>query len=185
MSWIIEQIEDNAILHLAVSEEDNGELVEDYIEEFIDALSTNFSIRKICFEDEFLGCLRGNDRSNLIQTISRIPTLQEVRMNRSLVMVKDISALIANAAQLKVLTMNYIVFQGVESDHEDCEKTLYQHCTLREFELNHCSAAAVKNVSLQRLEKAGRHFQAMLKDASNHAIRPYPVFVSPLFVSQI
>ena len=162
MSGIIDDIKENSTSDLRVCEEEHEELIEDYIEEFIDALAHNTSIRTVHFEGEFFGCINCSDRSKLIRTISRIPSLEEVHINRSCVLVKDIAALVATATQLRVLKLNYIVFQGVESEHETCEKMLFQSTSLQRFDLCQCSSAAVnKNASLEKLERAGQMFQSM------------------------
>jgi hypothetical protein len=151
---LLNQIEDNAITNLRL--EDTDEEMIDNIRALIGALEKNTSIESIRFNGEFLGCLRGDTRCELIELIGGIPTLQEVHMSHSLLMVKVLTNMISKAKQLRVLKMANIVFQGVAEDISACELALVTHSCLKEFGMKECSAAAVGDISLEKLEKAGK-----------------------------
>jgi hypothetical protein len=153
MSLIIQQIQDNAIVNLRIN--DGDEYLIDHVYNLIDALSKNTSVETIQFQGEYLGCVRSDARSELVQMVSKLPNLNEVHMNNSLVLISDITKMLSCAKALRVLKINGVVLQGVAMDFAACEIALYQHILLKEFEMLDCTPA-VREISLESLEMAGK-----------------------------
>jgi hypothetical protein len=161
---LLNQIEDNVITDLRLN--DTEDEIIDHVRILLDALKKNTSIESIHFQGEFLGCIRGDKRNELVELIGGLPNLQEVQMNSSLLMVKVLTTVISKAKQLRVLKRNGIVFQGVDEDMSSCELALMTHPCLKEFDLHDCSTAAVSNdVSLDKLEKAGKKLSTVTASA--------------------
>jgi hypothetical protein len=116
----------------------------DNVHKFIAAL------KSIHFKRDFLGCLRNDSRSELLQALGQIPSLQQVDLADVCLLVSDISLLLMQAKSLRVLKMNKLVLQGVEKDFD-----AYEMAFLPEFEMEQC-IAAVKTISLDKMEQAGK-----------------------------
>jgi hypothetical protein len=147
------QIQANEIINLRVSDTDDELL--DNVHKFIAAVEQNHTLESIHFENEFLGCLRNDARSELLQSLGQVSSLQQVHMAGACVLVSDIALLLMQAKSLRVLKMNKLVLQGVAKDFDAFEMALLQHGCLKEFEMEQC-VPAVKGVSLDKLEKAGK-----------------------------
>jgi hypothetical protein len=150
---VLAQIQANEIINLRVSDADNELL--DNVHKFIEALEHNHTLESIHFEDHFLGCLRNDSRSELLQSLGQVSSLQEVHLAGACMLVSDATLLLLQAKSLRVLTINKLVLQGVDKDFDAFEMALLQHGCLKEFEMEQC-VPAVKGVSLDKLEKAGK-----------------------------
>jgi hypothetical protein len=150
---LLAQIQANEIINLRVSDTDDELL--DNAHKFIAALKQNHTLESIHFENEFLGCIRNDARSELLRSLGQVTSLQQVHMAGACVLVSDIALLLMQAKSLRVLKMNKLVLQGVADDFNACEMALFQHGCMREFEMEQCFPA-MKEVSLDKLEKAGR-----------------------------
>jgi ribosomal protein L12E/L44/L45/RPP1/RPP2 len=137
---VLAQIQANEIINLRVSDADNELL--DNVHKFIEALEHNHTLESIHFEDHFLGCLRNDSRSELLQSLGQVSSLQEVHLAGACMLVSDATLLLLQAKSLRVLTINKLVLQGVDKDFDA-------------FEMEQC-VPAVKGVSLDKLEKAGK-----------------------------
>jgi hypothetical protein len=150
---LLAQIQANEITNLRVSDTD-GELL-DNVHEFIAAVEQNRTLESIHFENEFLGCLRNDSRSELLQALGKVSSLQQIDLGGACMLVSDITLLLLQAKSLRVFKMNKLVLQGVEKDFDACEMALLQHGCLKEFEMGQC-IPAVKVISLDKLEQAGK-----------------------------
>jgi hypothetical protein len=150
---IVQQIQNNAITNLRVSREDED--VIENIQQVIEALEKNNTILSVSFYNHFLGCLRNDARSKLMNSLGRISSLQELHLEDALLMVSDITELLVQAKGLKVLTLKNIVLQGVKENFDACEMALYQHGSVKEFRMDNCTPALAA-ISLERLELAGK-----------------------------
>jgi hypothetical protein len=164
---LLDQIQDNAITNLRLKDTDD-EMI-DRVYKLVDAISRNTSIESIHFEGEYLGCLRGDARSELIEMIGKLPNLHEVHMGQSLLEISGATKMLMRAKKLRVLKLKSMVLQGVEEDFTACETALYAHMVLKEFEMVDCDAA-VDTVSLDSLEMAGKKVSAMAKSATSSTI---------------
>jgi hypothetical protein len=150
---LLAQIQANEITKLRVSDTDDELL--DNVHNFIDALEQNHTLESIHFENEFLGCIRNDARSELLQSLGQVSSLQQVHFAGACMLVSDITLLLLQTKSLRVLKMNKLVLQGIAEDFVACEMALLQHGCLKEFEMEQC-VPAVKEVSLDKLEKAGK-----------------------------
>jgi hypothetical protein len=160
---LIRQIEDNVVTDLRLSDTDDAIL--DNIPQFLNALEKNTTIELIFFDGEFFGCLRGDKRRDLLEVLGKIPSLQEVHMNNSLLMVSDCTDMITKAKRLRVLKLHALTLQGVQDDISACALAVCQHAYLKDFELQDCSPA-VDSVSLEKLEMAGKKISALAAGGS-------------------
>jgi hypothetical protein len=145
MSFIAEQIEGNAVTKLRFTSADE-EVIDD-IKQIIDAIRVNSSIVSVDFLDDFLGCVRNDARSELIQALCHIPCLQEVHLEDGLIMVADITSLLCESKRLTGFTLERIVLQGVQEDFDAAEMALHQNSSLKDFSIKE-SRAAVEEISL-------------------------------------
>jgi hypothetical protein len=150
---IVQQIQDNTITNLRVSGEDDDAVKN--IHQVIEALEKNNTILSATFHDDFLGCLRNDVRSKLMNSLGRISSLQEAHLEDALLMVSDVADLLVQAEGLKVLTLKNIVLQGVKEQFDACEMALYQHGSVKEFRMDKCTPA-LEEISLERMELAGK-----------------------------
>jgi hypothetical protein len=154
---ILEQVKANSIAELdiaAPAEEAVGDL-----HEFFAALGENKSIETVRLTEDFIGDLRHDTRIGLLEALGRIPTLKEVYLADGLLMIASITTLITSSKTLRALTLKHLTLQGVEEHFSAAESALYQHPSLKEFELIDCSPA-VREISLDKLSKAGQKFSA-------------------------
>jgi hypothetical protein len=150
---LLAQIQANEIINLRVSDTDDELL--DNVHKFIAAVEQNHTLESMHFEKDFLGCLRNDARSELLQSLGQVSSLQQVHLADACLLVSDIALLLMQAKSLRVLKMNKLVLQGVEKDFDAFEMALLQHGCLKEFEMELC-IAAVKTITLDKLEQAGK-----------------------------
>ena len=86
-------------------------------------------------------------------------------MGQSLLTAKGLATMVTKAKSLRILKLENVVFQGVEDDISSLELALLAHNSLKEFDLNDCSAAAVQDAALDKLEKAGKKINTVTSDA--------------------
>jgi hypothetical protein len=152
---IVQQIQNNTVTNLRVSGEDDDVIAN--IDQVIEALEKNNTILSVTFHNHFLGCLRNDARSKLMNSLGRISSLQEVYLEDALLMVSDVAKLLVQAKGLKVLTLKNIVLQGVKEHFDACEMALY-HCSVKEFSMDSC-IPALAEISLESLELAEKKKQ--------------------------
>ena len=165
---LFDQIQDNAITNLRLN--DTDEEMIDRATRLIDVISRNTSIETIHFDGEYLGCLRGDARSELIEMIGQLPNLHEVHMGHSCLHITGITQMLLGAKTLRVLKLDDMVLQGIEEDFQACETALYAHMSLKEFDLVDCNAA-VEGVSVESLELAGKKVSAKAKGKGSPTIQ--------------
>jgi hypothetical protein len=155
MTRLLEQIQANAITDIKTSHP--AEDVIGNVNIFFEALEQNNTIETVRFEGEFIGDLRNNERSKLLKTLGKIPSLQEVHLEHGLLLVIDVTEMLVKAKILRALTMTNIVLQGIKEDFDACEAAIYQHPCLKEFDVEGCTPA-VSGISLQKLLNAHESF---------------------------
>jgi hypothetical protein len=134
---IIEDIRANQVvdLHLnAVPEEYFGET-----SGITDALKDNTSIESVRFDKDFIACVYGRERGEILDQVAKLPNLKEVFLGDALLMADDITSLLKNAKGLKKITLHRLVLQGTKKDFEGLKKAvLYQHGSLKDFQMEEC-----------------------------------------------
>jgi len=154
---LLEQIQNNDIvdIHIYTLADD----VFERISLFFDALESNTSIETIRLEKDFIGDLRNDARSKLLYSIGQVKSLKEITLCDGLLQINDIAKMISNAKNLRALRLKSLILQGIASDFDACESALMQHGSIKEFEIDNCSAA-IEDISLEKLVKAGQKFSA-------------------------
>jgi hypothetical protein len=165
---IIEQIRANEVveLHLdAVPEEYFGEM-----SEMIAALKENTSIESIKFDKDFIGCVFGRERGELLNQVAKLPNLKEVFLGDAGLSVDAIATLIKNAKGLKKITLHQLVMQGTQKDFDGLEAVLYQHAVgpLKDFEMEDC-VGSNEDVDMEKIMTAGKNFNTSLIDKPLHS----------------
>jgi Ran GTPase-activating protein (RanGAP) involved in mRNA processing and transport len=152
---ILPQIQGNGITDLRITE--GADVVFDNMNALFEALEQNTTIETVHFEQDFLGDLRHDARSKLLKALGKIPTLNEVRFADALLQVSDIADLIVKVKGLRTLTLKNMVLQGISEHFDACEAALYQHGSLKEFDIEECTPA-VRGISLEKLCNAGKKY---------------------------
>jgi hypothetical protein len=152
---ILEDIKENTVTELKLSIP--ADEVADDIHELFQALGDNKSIESVDLSEDFMGDLRADTRDQLLTALGSIPTLKEVHLADGLLMVESVGKMVSNAKSLRALTLKNIILQGTEDHFTACEAVLYQHPNLKEYDMIDCDAA-LKEINLDGLEKAGKKF---------------------------
>jgi len=147
---IIEEIRANKLVYLhlnAVPEEYFGET-----SEMIAALRDNTSIESIQFDKDFIGCVFGRERGELLNQVAKLPNLKEVFLGDADLKVDAIATLLKNAKGLKNISLHRLVMQGIEKDFEGLAEILHQHDSLKGFRIEDC-VASNENVDIAKMMK--------------------------------
>ena len=151
---IIEEIRINEVVNLhlnAVPAEYFGET-----SEMIAALKDNTSIESIQFDKDFIGCVR-KERGELLNQVAKLPNLKEVFLGDAGLMVEIIVSLLKNAKGLKKISLHRLVMQGTQKDFDGLEAVLYQHGSLKDFQMEECMASN-ESVDMEKIMNAGKNF---------------------------
>ena len=134
---VISQLEFNDISELVLSEDDE-ECIDEamYISK---ALAQNYSVNVIRL-NEYLACLRNDDRTEFIEAIGSALSIQEVHIDGGLIQVDDLVALLFCAKTLKVLKLKNVVLQVIQEHFQELERSLY-HKDLKDFALENVTPA--------------------------------------------
>jgi hypothetical protein len=143
----------------------------------IDALKDNTSIESIKFDKDFIGCVFGNERGELLNQVAKLPNLKEVFLGDAGLMVEEvIVTLLKNAKSLRKISLHRLVMQGTHEDFDSLEAALYQHGSLKDFQMEEC-VASHEDIEMDKIMKAGKKFNATsIHDpipATNSAIAAY------------
>jgi hypothetical protein len=144
---------------------------EDYFVEtkdIVEALRQNTSIVTVRFDKEFISCVCGRERGELLDQLAELPSLQELFLGDAGLMVEVITKLVGNAKSLRKLTLSGLVMQGIESDFDSLENALHGHGSLKEFEMNECIASN-GNIDIKKLIHAGKNFKSTNIEDPVHA----------------
>jgi hypothetical protein len=155
MTTIIEDIRANQVvdLHLnAVPKEYFGK-----ISEMVAALKDNTSIESIQFDKDFIGCVFGKGRGELLNQVAKLPNLKEAFLGDAGLMVQVIVTLLKDAKGLKKITLHRLVMQGTQKDFDGLEAALYQHASLKDFQMNEC-VASNEDIDMEKIMNAGKNF---------------------------
>eukprot|EP00539_Tryblionella_compressa_P019753 CAMPEP_0178866316 /NCGR_PEP_ID=MMETSP0747-20121128/4882_1 /TAXON_ID=913974 /ORGANISM="Nitzschia punctata, Strain CCMP561" /LENGTH=173 /DNA_ID=CAMNT_0020533169 /DNA_START=10 /DNA_END=531 /DNA_ORIENTATION=+ len=148
---ILEQIQSNTITNLHLSTDPDEEF--DRVSSFIDAIGSNTSIETVKFDEDFVGCFRHDDRSDLLKALSKIPSLKEVHLADACLLVKDITEILVQAKGLVSFSLKDVVLQGDDKTLKACELAIHQHPCLKKFDLTDCTTA-IKDLSVDGLQVA-------------------------------
>jgi len=150
---ILDEIKNNEIYLLELAH--TSDYYFDSPKEFTDALAQNTSIQSVEFYGDFIGCLRGRERTEIVEAVGKLPNLRSVTLADSCLMVKSAISLLESAKSLKEFTMKRIVMQGLQVDFDNLESAIYMHPALNSYTMKECIAAN-RNVDMAPLEKLAR-----------------------------
>jgi hypothetical protein len=150
---LLAKIQGNDITDLRISEDPDE--VFDHVTSFLDAMESNTSIETVKFDKDFIGCLRHDDRSDLLNALSKIPSLKEVHLGDACLLVKDITNILVEAKGLVSFSLNTVVLQGDAASLDACELAVCQHPCLKQFELINCTTA-IRDLSIDSLQTAAK-----------------------------
>jgi hypothetical protein len=139
---LLKQIENNDIVDLHINtppkEALEGKNKEDAL---IKALEMNNSITSVHLEQDFLACLRADNRSIIISAIGKLPSLRQVYLSDTLLLSNDVSELLASAKAITTLHLVNVCLQGAPEYFDALATVLQQHSTLKDFTLTGCMAS--------------------------------------------
>lgn len=151
---LLHRIEHNEITELKIDamsrEAFEGKKKDDV---FLEVMGKNHSITSVRFEGDFLACLRGDVRSNVVIGIGKLPAIRSIYLGDSLLLAPDLTEMLVNAKNLRVLHLRDVCLQGAPDFVEALATVLKHHATLKDFELIN-SMASNQSVDLERLREA-------------------------------
>jgi hypothetical protein len=163
---IIEEICANEVVNLhlkGVPAEYFGET-----SEMIAALTDNTSIESIQFDKDFIACVFGKERGELLNQVAKLPNLKEVFLGDAGLMVEIIITLLKNAKNLKKISLHRLVMQGTQKDFDGLEAVLYQHGSLKDFQMEDC-VASNESIDMEKIMTAGKNFNTSSIDKPTHS----------------
>jgi hypothetical protein len=163
---IIEEIRANQVvdLHLnALPAEYFGET-----SEMIAALKDNTSIESIKFDKDFIGCVFGRERGELLNQVAKLPNLKEVFLGDAGLMVEIIITFLKDAKSLKKISLHRLVMQGTQKDFDGLEAALHQHGSLKDFQMEDC-VASNEDIDMMKIMNAGKNFNKSSIDKPTHS----------------
>ena len=163
---IIEKIRANKLVYLhlnAVPEEYFGET-----SEIIAALKDNTSIESIQFDKDFICCVCGRERRELLKQVAKLPNLKDAFLGDACLMVDAIATLLKNAKGLKKISLHRLVMQGIEKDFEGLAVVLHQHASLKGFRIEDC-VASNENIDIEKIVHGGKNFIKSIIDKPIHS----------------
>lgn len=133
--------------------------------DLVEAFRGNTSITHVRFEKDFLSCLMGGAKEEVIEGLANLKGLKEVYFGDSTMMVHSLACFISKSAGLTSFTTNNVVLQGTQDDFDDLEKSLYRHENLKTFDLGSytCANQDVQMDSIKSLSGDDK-FQTKLKE---------------------
>jgi hypothetical protein len=129
------------------------------IDAFIRALQCNTSIVTVDLKEDFLACIRAYMRSQVINAVGKLPSIQQVYLADSLMLAPDLTDLLRNANSLTVLNLRAVCLQGAPEYFDEFEKALQTHPALKTFDIVECitSNQSVDMEKLQNTISAGKN----------------------------
>mmetsp|Transcript_35097 Transcript_35097/g.84925 ORF Transcript_35097/g.84925 Transcript_35097/m.84925 type:complete len:193 (+) Transcript_35097:161-739(+) len=122
-------------------------------DDLIFVLERATSIHTVILTDDALSCLHPDKRSNLVQTIARLPNLQWVTIENTPILIWDLTMLLMKAVCLRQLNLNDLVLQGIFSHFIAFETSLMQHSDLEEFALCDDCICANEGIDLSTIRQ--------------------------------
>ena len=136
--------------------------------DMITALKDNTSIESIQFDKDFIGCIFGDERGQLLDQVAKLPNLKEVFLGDAGLMVEVIVTLLKNAKSLRSITLHHLVMQGNQKDFDLLEAALSRHESLKDFQMEEC-VAANEDIDMEKIMNAGKKFNATNIDNPVHS----------------
>ena len=122
-------------------------------DDLIFVLERATSIHTVIFTGDSLSCLHPTKRSNLVQTIARLPNLQWCTISNTPILIWDLTMLLMQAVCLQQLTLQDLVLQGIFSHFIAFETSLMQHPDLKEFKLCDDCITANEGIDLSTIRQ--------------------------------
>jgi hypothetical protein len=146
-SSLLNQIENNEVttLHLTKMPRetfvDGSGSITAKTDHFVEVLSNNTSIVSVVMRGDFLACLRGDQRSKVVQALGKLPQIHTVVLGESLLVISDLTTVLTTASTLKVFTLHDVCLQGPPDLFDEFEYVVTRHGALKEFDLKDCMTA--------------------------------------------
>jgi hypothetical protein len=121
-------------------------------------LKENTSLESVRLDKDFIACLFGRERGELMGQLAKLPNLKEVHLGDLGLMVQVLTNLVNEAKGLRELTLERVVLQGIQQDFDMLETALHQHTGLKNFQMNGCIAAH-EGIDIETILKAGKSFK--------------------------
>lgn len=138
---LVDDIKNNSIEVLHLTEVPKDSFGGADTKEFCEAMSTNTSIKKVIFEKDFLSCAKGDDRANIVSSVGNLPNVESVILADSFLNIGVcVTNLVKNAKNLKELSMEKCVLQGVTDDFKLFSTTMTSNEHVKALRINNCVA---------------------------------------------
>ena len=109
--------------------------------EFVEAMAKNTSIKTVFFEKDFIACLKGDDRAQVVSAVGKLPNVEKVELKDSLLMVGIcVTNLVKNAKKLESISFEHCVMQGTEDDFNLLGDALKASTSVKEVTIGECHA---------------------------------------------
>ena len=166
---LIEKIKNNDItkLHLTWNDE---EILENW-SAACKVLKDNTSILTVILDDEFLGCLRHDARSQFLASLADLSNLQELSLQDALVQIDDVAKILNKVKGLKVLTLKSLVFQGLQKEFDATETSIKVHPSLKELKIENCGPA-IDSVDMSNLKLGATNHGGTIDENSSTLMNP-------------
>ena len=148
---LLNQIESNDITDLTIEAVPKEAFEGAKVDAFLDALEKNTSITKMNLKGDFLACLRGDQRSQVIKAIGKTK-VQDIHLGNSLVLAPDLAELVISAKSLTRLILDDICLQGDADFMGKFETALVSHPSLKEFEMSNCMASN-QSIDIEKIQQ--------------------------------
>mmetsp|Transcript_17401 Transcript_17401/g.30315 ORF Transcript_17401/g.30315 Transcript_17401/m.30315 type:complete len:178 (+) Transcript_17401:228-761(+) len=152
---LLSEIENNKVTSLHLTDMPKKSFEGAKVEDFCTALEKNTSITTVHMKDDFLACLRGDQRSQVVKAVGKLPAVTEIYFGGSLLLAPDLTSVVETAKTLKVLHLHDVCLQGAPELCKDFEKALSAHSALKEFDMKDCMTANA-SVDLEAVVAAGK-----------------------------
>jgi hypothetical protein len=83
-------------------------------------------------------------------------------------LVDAIATMLKNATGLKKITLHRLVMQGIDKDFDGLESVLYQHGSLKDFQMEDC-VASNEDIDMEKIMNAGKNFNTSSIDKPIHS----------------
>jgi hypothetical protein len=125
------------------------------LKQLVEALRVNKSLESVRFDKDFLACVYGRERGELLEQVAKLPKLKAVTLGDTGLLVQVITKLVKDSKGLTAMTLERVVMQGVQEDFDTLETALHQHTSLKVFHMNEC-VASNEGIDMEKIMKAGK-----------------------------
>jgi hypothetical protein len=163
---IIQDISANQVVDLHLNDIPSAYFKE--TREMIAALKDNTSIESLRFNKDFIGCVLCDDRGKLLDQVTKLPNLKDVFLGDAGLMVEVIVTLLKHANNLRQISLHRLTMQGTQEDFDGLEAALYQHGSLKDFQMDDC-VASIEDIDIEKIMNAGKKVRPSSIDDPIHS----------------